>query len=88
VIQGPAFHQIEDNANDVTAARHEKNFALAGMVLCIVAFVAYLFYQVKFVDNSDKVERVQLDAIHKKLISLSGAFADELATVLEMSVRI
>ena len=42
--------------------------------------------QVKFADHSDQVERVQREAIEDGLITLSGAFADELAATLGTQV--
>jgi hypothetical protein len=44
-IQVPAFALRRDNENRISAGEH--NFALTGLIFCLMAFGGYLAYQVK-----------------------------------------
>eukprot|EP00054_Salpingoeca_dolichothecata_P018091 m.110591 g.110591 ORF g.110591 m.110591 type:complete len:595 (+) comp22730_c0_seq3:52-1836(+) len=81
VIQGPAFRMIHEHGQDDNKdnAHGEHDFALAGFLLCVVAFAAYLFYQVRYANHDDKVESVCKEAIASELLSASGFLAMELA---------
>lgn len=76
LIQGPAF--FLHGPTEVIAAG-EKNWALTGLIVCLVGFVSYLYLQVRISQRGeDKVKRI---AVMKKLlregqVSLSGALAD------------
>eukprot|EP00045_Choanoeca_perplexa_P016259 m.217961 g.217961 ORF g.217961 m.217961 type:complete len:581 (-) comp17210_c1_seq2:101-1843(-) len=78
-IQGPAF-ATDLSAHDPTKrqAEIEKNWALAGLIACLLSFAGYLVYQVKYANISDQVDKATRDAIGQKLISLSGVFAIEM----------
>lgn len=86
IIQGPAFEQIRDD-HDGTASRasYEQTWCLVGVALCIVAFIAYIIYQVKYPEFEERAELIKQKAIDEALISMSGAFAEELISELEES---
>lgn len=87
VIQIPAFEMIHKYGdNDPSREAHGvHNASLAGLILCVCAFVAYLWYQVKYANLDDAVQRVKEAAIGQRLITLSGAFAMELEKVSSSS---
>jgi len=76
LIQGPALF-LHGPTEEI--AEGEKNWALAGLIICLVGFVSYLFLQVRISQRGeDKLKRV---AVMKKLlkegkVSLSGALVD------------
>jgi len=80
IIQGAAFAYESDDPNVV--ALHEKNFALFGLILCLVLFFGYLFLQVKR-SKDDKVLQDIVDskravALQSGMLSLTGAFFNAL----------
>eukprot|EP00055_Hartaetosiga_balthica_P012903 m.64162 g.64162 ORF g.64162 m.64162 type:complete len:567 (+) comp8104_c0_seq4:25-1725(+) len=79
VIQGPAFFYDKSDNAIKSQSSHEKDWAIAGFALTLLAFIGYLIYQVKFANIDDAVDKVTKKAISERLISLSGAFASELS---------
>jgi len=89
VIQGPAFfvdsRKAGDTASQLRGARAyesstESLWALAGLVICIIGFLAYLckMWRESKKQNSslsDKIAEVQVDAMQKGNVSLRGALA-------------
>jgi len=89
VIQGPAFfvdgRKAGDSASQLRRAQaHESSteslWALAGLVICIVGFLAYLHRMWRESKSqssavSDKIAEVQVDAMHRGKVSLRGALA-------------
>lgn len=81
LIQVPAF--FIHGPSDVLA-EGEKNWALAGLVICLIGFVSYLYMQVKISRaGEDKGKRV---AVVKKLlqegrVSLSGALTADVKSL-------
>ena len=88
IIQGPAFqfatrpeYLAEPKAR--TAAHSEHWFALAGLVLAVLAFVAYLFLMVQQSKNSAakeyRINAVALKALEGGSMTLSGIVAPIIA---------
>ena len=88
IIQGPAFqfatrpeYLTEPKAR--TAAHSEHWFALAGLVLAVLAFVAYLFLMVQQSKNSAakeyRINAVALKALEGGSMTLSGIVAPIIA---------
>ncbi|KNC49757.1 Ca2:Cation Antiporter family [Thecamonas trahens ATCC 50062] len=83
IIQGPAFGlscglKSDDNK---CKSKGERWWAFAGLIYAFLSFVGYLWYQVKTSDDEqskDKVDATRKKAIQASMISLSGAFAQEL----------
>eukprot|EP00762_Andalucia_godoyi_P003799 ANDGO_08530.mRNA.1 hypothetical protein DICPUDRAFT_153287 len=67
VIQGVAFVYVADPDSD-TAKTHEKNFALATFVLCMVAFLCYGTYQVMSTDSQEDRIKIAKEEAKKKAI--------------------
>eukprot|EP00042_Codosiga_hollandica_P030140 m.173729 g.173729 ORF g.173729 m.173729 type:complete len:609 (-) comp53275_c1_seq1:41-1867(-) len=82
LIQGPAFKYIheygEPSINDDDIAKHVKYFALVGFVMCLIFFIGYLWYQVKYADVDDAAEEALKKALENKIVTLSGVFAEQL----------
>ncbi|EGD77605.1 hypothetical protein PTSG_08701 [Salpingoeca rosetta] len=83
IIQGPAFfyertHHKPTPGETHHQSRHERDWAIAGFAVTMVAFVGYLIYQVKFANIDDAVNNAMRKAIGEKIVSLSGAFALDL----------
>lgn len=82
VIQGPAINQLmnDDNNDDIAAnvrANSEHGSAIAGLVLCVCGFIAYILYQVKSANFDEKAEHVAEKAISNASMSISGLFHAE-----------
>jgi Ca2+/Na+ antiporter len=77
LIQVPAFFLSGDRE---TVSEGEKNWALAGFVICIVFFILYLYTQVKMSnDTSHKLRRMAVikETLKKGALSLCGALQEE-----------
>ncbi|CAM9392982.1 unnamed protein product [Sphacelaria rigidula] len=85
IIQGPAFFLSGETDAEVSAG--ESGFALAGLIMCSVLFVGYLWYQWRLsqTDNDqvleDYMEEVRREKIIKGEISLLGVMQSELTSV-------
>jgi len=90
LIQGPAF-KYSGKKGEASGSQslvissseimHEHWWALAGFILSVLMFIAYLVYQVLTANkesNKDKIAQVQHDAISKSLMSVSAVFAEQL----------
>eukprot|EP00730_Choanoeca_flexa_P013326 TRINITY_DN5196_c0_g1_i1.p1 TRINITY_DN5196_c0_g1~~TRINITY_DN5196_c0_g1_i1.p1 ORF type:complete len:583 (+),score=148.80 TRINITY_DN5196_c0_g1_i1:29-1777(+) len=87
LIQGPAFAtDISKHDSTNRQAEIEHDWALAGLIVCLLTFVGYLVYQVKYANISDQVDKATRQAIGQKLISLSGVFGVELRRASVSSV--
>jgi len=95
LIQGPAFKysgDTDESASDVTSSEinSEHWWALAGFLMSVVLFIAYLIYQVLTANkesNKDKIAQVQHDAVSKSLMSVSAVFAEQLFAGEALSER-
>jgi Ca2+/Na+ antiporter len=77
LIQIPAFFLSGDRE---TVSEGEKNWAMAGFVVCVSFFVLYLYSQVKMSnDTTHKLRRIAVikETLKKGLVSLSGALREE-----------
>ena len=77
LIQIPAFFLSGDRE---TVSEGEKNWAMAGFVLCIAFFVLYLYTQFKMSnDTIHKMRRVAVikDTLKRGAVSLKGALREE-----------
>jgi hypothetical protein len=64
-------------------------FALVSLLLCVLAFIGYIYYNVRHANDEEHeelIEEVQRQAIESGLVSLSGAFG-ELLDQLEREQR-
>lgn len=89
VIQGPALFVDSRKAGDTSSqvqnaqayeSSTERYWALAGLVICVVGFLAYLHKMWRESKNAvsavaDKIAEVQVDAMHQGTVSLRGALA-------------
>eukprot|EP00051_Salpingoeca_urceolata_P022048 m.352557 g.352557 ORF g.352557 m.352557 type:complete len:639 (-) comp19903_c6_seq3:847-2763(-) len=78
IIQGPAFAEHKKHAQATTAAHYEHYYALIGMISCFLLFAGYLYYQVKYADISDNVDKAVRSAIASQIITASKWLAIEM----------
>eukprot|EP00123_Amoebidium_parasiticum_P001141 comp12181_c0_seq1/m.6937 comp12181_c0_seq1/g.6937 ORF comp12181_c0_seq1/g.6937 comp12181_c0_seq1/m.6937 type:complete len:583 (-) comp12181_c0_seq1:478-2226(-) len=89
LIQGPAFfspaHGIkEKETEEITkhSAELQRYWALAGLIVCTLFFIAYLVYQVMVAKGNevvkDKIEATQAFAIKNGILNVSTLFYDDL----------
>ncbi len=85
LIQIPAFFLSGDRA---TISQGEHSWAMAGFVLCMGFFVAYMFTQVKMSnDTAHKLKRMAVikESLKKGAISLSGALTERVNQIESQS---
>jgi len=85
IIQGAAFGAGCDLATDANCKGGTEHYwSLAALLTCILAFAAYMWYNVKHANDEDKedlIGEVKKQAIESHIISLSTAFEKELTGV-------
>jgi len=60
IIQGAAFGAGCDKKTDATCkGEHEHTWALAALIICILAFVGYMIYNVLHANDEDAEDRVE-----------------------------
>ena len=84
IIQIPASFLHEEAAEEVAA--DEKYWALGGLVVCIIGFISYLYYQIKMSrEGEDRLHRTEVikNLMQTGKVSLSGALIDIVTTMDE-----
>ena len=85
VIQIPAFVYASDPSLE-KLAKHERPWAMVGLVTSMLSFVAYLLYQWKISSTdevkNDKIAEITLKNVAKGNISLLGALGPEFEAAL------
>lgn len=87
LIQIPAFFLSGDRE---TVSAGEKNWAMAGFVICVAFFVLYLYTQVKMSnDTVHKMRRIAVikDTLKKGAVSLRGALREEVINLEKKETR-
>ena len=87
LIQVPAFFLRGDQEE---VSEGEKYWSLAGLVLCVVFFVAYMYSQIKMSnDAAHKMRRMAVikESLKKGKVSLSGALASQVRRLDEEELR-
>lgn len=87
LIQIPAFFLSGDRE---TVSEGEKNWAMAGFVLCLSFFIFYLYTQVKMSkDTTHKLRRMAVikETLKKGVVSLSGALQEEVIHLEKKEVK-
>ncbi|KAL7452391.1 hypothetical protein ACHAWC_007746 [Mediolabrus comicus] len=87
LIQIPAFFLSGDRE---TVSEGEKNWAMAGFVLCVSFFIFYLYTQVKMSkDTTHKLRRMAVikETLKKGVVSLSGALQEEVIHLEKKEVK-
>lgn len=92
LIQGIAFGSScgtqQDDIDGKCKPSSQSMFALAGTVYCMVWFVLYLYYQVRYGSeesaSAEKVDQVCAKAIRASMVSFTGLFKEELRRESEL----
>lgn len=92
LIQGVAFGSScgtqEDDIEGLCKPSSQSMFALAGMVYCMVWFVLYLYYQVRYgsqeATRAEKVDQVCAKAIRASMVSFTGLYTSEVQRETEL----
>ena len=77
VIQAPSFYYIGADKADTLAAqaKDERNWALAGLILSLISFIAYCTFQiyssVSLEQQQAKITALRLQAVKKHYVSLA-----------------
>jgi Ca2+/Na+ antiporter len=92
ILQIPALKYTgtaqRDSAIDhAQVAASEKPFAFVAFLVCMLAFIAYLYWNVKRSSQvaNDAIDEVRVAAIRRGEISLSGVLAEEVAQIRKKS---
>jgi hypothetical protein len=90
IIQGPAFFYSSESDGVIAAAEHD--WALAGLIICILFFISYLVYQYWLSIQGDEVKELRTEEIIKQRImrgqiSLLGALYGTLDDVQKESTE-
>lgn len=87
IIQGAAFGDHCGKKDDLgkegvcSNGSAEKNWALGGLVYCVLALLGYLYFQVRNSNSEaaqELIDEARKKAISSKLVSLTNSFAFEL----------